>query len=70
VDPELQAVLRGLEEAAKFAKTYRFEMTDDYLQLIAQVEALAQNQPRTDKSWVVRLIESSARHYRRAVPAR
>ena len=70
MDRELEAVLRGLEEAAEFAKTYRFEMTQDYVQLIAEVEGLAQNQPRADKSWVGRLIESSARHYRRAVPAR
>jgi hypothetical protein len=70
VDPELEHVLRGLEEAAEFAKTYRFEMTEDYLQLIARVESLAQNRPHTDKSWVWRLIESSARHYARAVPVR
>lgn len=70
MERDLERALRGLEEAEEFARTYRFEMTDDYVQLIAQVEALAQNQPGTDKSWVGRLIESSARHYRRAVPAR
>jgi hypothetical protein len=44
VDDELERVLRGLEKAAEFAKTYRFEMTDDYLALIARVEAMPQNQ--------------------------
>jgi len=48
--PELERVLRSLEEAAEFAKTYRFEMTDDYLALIARVEAMPQNQSGTDKS--------------------
>lgn len=33
--PELERVLRGLREAAEFAKTYRFEMTEEYLALIA-----------------------------------
>ena len=50
MDPELERALRGLEEAAEFAKTYRFEMTDDYLALIARVEAMPQNQSGADKS--------------------
>jgi hypothetical protein len=29
MDPELKRVLRGLQEAGEFAKTYRFEMTED-----------------------------------------
>ena len=49
-DPELERVLRGLEEAAEFAKTYRFEMTEDYLALLARVEAMPQNQSGADKS--------------------
>jgi len=54
VTPELEEVLRGLERATAFAKSYRFEMTEDYLQLIAQVEAMPRNQPGTDKSYVWR----------------
>ena len=50
MDPELKRVLRTLEEAAEFAKTYRFEMTVEYLALIGQVEALPQNQSGADKS--------------------
>ena len=52
MDPELERVLRGLKEAAEFAKTYRFEMTDDYLALLARVEAMPQNQSGADKSHV------------------
>jgi hypothetical protein len=48
--PELERVLRGFKEAAEFAKTYRFEMTDEYLALIARVEAMPQNQSGADKS--------------------
>ena len=50
MDPDLERVLRGLEEAADFAKTYRFEMTEDYIELIARVEALPTNQTGADKS--------------------
>ena len=50
MDPELERVLRGFEEAAEFAKTYRFELTDDYLALVAKVEALPRNQSGADKS--------------------
>lgn len=52
MDPELERVLRGLEEAAEFVKTYRFEMTEDYLALLARVEAMPQNQSGADKSSV------------------
>lgn len=48
--PTLEDALRGLEEAAEFAKSYRFEMTEDYLALIARVEAMPQNQTGADKS--------------------
>jgi hypothetical protein len=50
MDRELERALRGLEEAAEFARTYRFEMTEDYVQLIARVEALPTNQSGADKS--------------------
>jgi len=50
MDPELERALRGLDEAVEFAKSYRFEMTEDYLALLARVEAMPQNQSGADKS--------------------
>ena len=50
MDAELERALRGLEEAAEFAKTYRFEMTPDYIALIEQVERRPENQSGADKS--------------------
>ena len=50
MDPELERALRELRQAAEFAKTYRFELTDDYLTLIAKVEELPLNQSGADKS--------------------
>lgn len=47
---KLDVVLRGLDEACAFAKSFRFEMSDEYRALIAQVEALPRNQPGADKS--------------------
>jgi hypothetical protein len=51
---DLKRVLRGLEEAKEFARTYRFEMTDDYRALIERVEAMPRNQSGADRSgaWV------------------
>ena len=50
MDPELERALRALDEAVEFAKSYRFEMTEDYLALLAQVEAMPRNQSGADKS--------------------
>jgi hypothetical protein len=50
MDPDLESLLRGLEDAAAFAKSYRFELTSEYLALIDAVEALPRNQPGADKS--------------------
>jgi len=47
---ELERVVRGLDRAVEFAESYRFEMTDDYRALVAQVEALPQNRQGADKS--------------------
>lgn len=58
MDPELERALQGLKDAAEFAKTYRFEMTEDYLALIARVEAMPQNQTGVDKSHVWRGLQS------------
>ena len=59
---ELDAVLRGLDEAREFARTYRFEMTDEYRALIARVESLPRNQPGSDKSgrWLGSMADQKA----------
>ena len=70
MDPDVERALRGLDDAVEFAKAYRFEMTADYVALVARVEALPQNRPGADKSWIWRLIDSSTRFYRTAVRIR
>ncbi|MBI4888395.1 MAG: hypothetical protein HY824_14970 [Acidobacteria bacterium] len=52
MDPELERALQGLDAAAEFAKSYRFELTEDYLALVARVEAMPENQSGADKSGV------------------
>jgi len=41
-------VLRGLQDAAAFVKSYRFDLTDAYLSLIDAVEAMPGNQSGAD----------------------
>lgn len=50
---ELERVREWIREAEEFARTYVFEMTDDYRALIERVEALPRNQPGADKSCVI-----------------
>lgn len=59
---DLERVLRGLEKAKEFARTYRFEMTDDYRALIARVEAMPRNQSGADRSgrWLGSLADAKA----------
>jgi hypothetical protein len=66
MDPELERALRGLKEAAEFARTYRFELTEDYLALVARVEAMPENQSGADKSGRWR----GSRAYAAAIAAR
>jgi hypothetical protein len=47
---DLKRVLPGFEQAQEFARTYRFEITDEYRALLAQVESMPRNQPGADKS--------------------
>jgi hypothetical protein len=47
---DLERLLRGLEDAQEFARTYRFEITDEYRDLIARVEAMPRNQSGANKS--------------------
>lgn len=51
---DLERVLRYLDDAAEFARTYRFEMTDDYRQLIARIEAMPRNQSGAERGgrWI------------------
>ena len=58
MDAELERALRALDDAAEFAKSYRFEMTEDYLALLARVEAMPSNQSGADKSHVWRGLQS------------
>ena len=50
MDADLQRTLEGLEAAADFARTYRLELTDEYVALIERVEAMPRNQSGADKS--------------------
>jgi hypothetical protein len=66
MDPELERALRGLEEAAEFARTYRFELTPEYLELIARVEAKPENQSGADKSGVWSGLQSYKNFFKNA----
>ena len=46
----VEDALRMLRDASEQAAQIRIELTDDYLALIAQVEAMPQNQAGADKS--------------------
>ena len=50
----LEDGLRILAEATELAKSIRIDLTEDYLRLIAQVEAMPRNQNGADKSYVWR----------------
>lgn len=52
VNPTLEDGLRALREATEQAKSIRIELDDEYLALIARVEAQPQNQSGSDKCWV------------------
>jgi len=65
----LEDGLRALAEATELARSIRIELDDNYLALIARVEAMPRNQSGADKSWVWRMDEAFRDHYRRATPA-
>jgi hypothetical protein len=46
--------LRALAEATGLAKSIRIDLTEEYLALIEQVEAMPRNQSGADKSYVWR----------------
>jgi hypothetical protein len=69
MDPMLERALRGIRDAAEFAKTYRFEITDEYVELIERVESLPRNRPGTDKSGVWTADRSFRECFAKARPA-
>jgi len=52
VTTPLDDVLQALREVPARTRSLRIELTDDYLELIAEVEALPHNQSGSDKSHV------------------
>jgi hypothetical protein len=52
MNTRLEDALRALRDAAASTGNLGIEISDDYLDLIAQVEALPQNQSGADKSHV------------------
>ena len=72
MDPELERALRALDDAVEFAKSYRFKMTEDYLALLALVEAMPSNQSGADKSHIWRGLQSYRNFFKKVelVPRR
>lgn len=52
MESSLEHALRCLAEAAEQARHIRIELSDEYLELIARVEAMPRNQDGADKSYV------------------
>jgi hypothetical protein len=65
----LEDGLRALREATELAKSIRIEVDDEYLRAIALAEALPENQPGSDKTWIWRTDEAFRRHFRLARPS-
>ena len=65
----LEDGLRILAEATELAKSIRIDLTEDYLRLIAQVEAMPRNQNGADKSYVWRADRDYRDFFARARPA-
>ncbi len=64
----LEDGLRALREAAELAASIRIDLDDRYRRAIALSEALPENQSGADKTWVLKLRETSAARYAKAVP--
>ncbi len=64
-----ERALRILEEFARAPREVGpVTLSQDYLEHIARVESLPENQSGADKSWAFRAIQNSRRMYARAVP--
>ena len=63
-----ERALRILEEFARAPREAGpLTLSPEYLDHIARVESLPENQPGADKSWVYRAIRNSRRMYARAI---
>lgn len=62
MNPDVQRALAAIKDAAEKARGYRVDLTDEYLSLLARVEAMPQNQSGAVKS--SRWIGSYAEHRR------
>lgn len=60
--------LRALEEATELAKSIRIEVDEEYRRAIALAEALPENQPGADKTWVWKMDRAFREHYKNAKP--
>lgn len=69
MDPELERVLGMLDDAVAAAKTYRFDLSDDYLSLIDTVEAMSQNRSGSDKSGISQALRAYAETFGHIQPA-
>jgi hypothetical protein len=66
MDPDTVRVLKLLDEVTQNLETEGPVTLDEaYLQMIARVEAMPQNQDGTDKSWVWECLENSRLHFAR-----
>ncbi|MGH9384720.1 MAG: hypothetical protein ACRD2N_10580 [Vicinamibacterales bacterium] len=63
MEPTLEDGLRALDEAVELAKSVRIELDQEYLRLIALVEAMPSNQSGADKSWVGQMDAAFRDHY-------
>ncbi len=67
MDSDTRRALRLLEDVTRNVRTKGPVTLDEgYLQRIARVEAMSQNQDGADKSWVWECLESSRLHFERA----
>jgi hypothetical protein len=66
MNPDLEASFGLLDDIARDAATIRIEVDDEYRHAIALVEALPENQPGSDKTWVWRMDRAFREHYKRA----
>lgn len=69
VDPETEACIRLVREIAARATPPPgpIVLGDDYLRLVAKLEAHPRNQAGRDKSWVERMDQEDREHFRSIV---
>ncbi len=69
MNPELERVLRILDESVEQAKSIRIDVDEEYRRAIALAEALPQNQSGADKTWVWRMDAAFRAYYKAVRPA-